>query len=46
MLERLIILCRIDDPVLTCPPRSDPIVILGSDGGKLWEKEDLAPNRS
>ena len=31
---------------LTCPPRSDPIVILGSDGGKLWEKEDFAPNRS
>jgi hypothetical protein len=31
---------------MTCPPKTDPIVKLGSKEKKLWEKRDAQPNKS
>jgi hypothetical protein len=31
---------------LTCPPKRDPIVKLGSKEKKIWAKRDLQQNRS
>ena len=40
------ILQGIEDFELTCPPKSDPNVILGSKGEKIWEGLNLQLNKS
>jgi len=31
---------------MTCPPKSDPVCILGLQGEKLWGKGNLPQNKS